>query len=85
MVVGPLDALKAVPLFAELDGAELQALADAMHERTYSAGQTVTTEGAPSDGFFVVENGRADVTVGGRPQGAMSSGDHFGEIALLMG
>ena len=40
-------------------------------------------EGAGGAGFFVVEAGQAEVTVGGEPRGTLGPGDYFGEIALL--
>ena len=81
----PLEILMRVPLFEELDPAELQEVANAMHEATFSAGETVVTEGAPPEAFFVVANGEAAVTVGGEERGTIAPGDWFGEIALLMG
>jgi CRP-like cAMP-binding protein len=85
-VPGPsIDVLTGVPLFVDLDESELQLLADSMWERTFPAGEVVTTEGEPADGFFVVESGEADVTVQGQPSATVMAGDHFGEIALLMG
>lgn len=80
-----VEVLAHVPLFAELDQSELQLLADSMWERCFQAGEVVTTEGEPADGFFVVESGEAEVTVQGQPRAAMTAGDYFGEIALLMG
>jgi CRP-like cAMP-binding protein len=79
------EALQRVPLFAELEQAELQSLCDVMHEHTFSAGENVTIEGASSDAFFVVERGQADVTVAGEPRQTLNPGDYFGEIALLQG
>jgi CRP-like cAMP-binding protein len=81
----PIEALRRVPLFEELDTAELQAVADSMHEANVPAGAVVTAEGGPGDGFFVIESGEAQVTIDGRPRGAMTAGDYFGEIALLQG
>lgn len=80
-----IETLRRVPLFAELDEAELQSIADSMHEANVRAGSTVTAEGGPGDGFFVIESGEADVTVDGEPRGTMTAGDYFGEIALLIG
>jgi CRP-like cAMP-binding protein len=80
-----MDVLIRVPLFADLDQGELQLLADAMRQRTFPAGDIVTAEATVADGFFVIESGDADVTVQGEPRGAMTAGDYFGEIALLMG
>jgi CRP/FNR family cyclic AMP-dependent transcriptional regulator len=79
------DVLKNVPLFAGLDARELQAIAAQMRERRFSAGDTVTQEGAGGAGFFVVESGEADVKVGDQPRGTIRPGDYFGEIALLTG
>jgi CRP-like cAMP-binding protein len=81
----PVAALSTVPLFAELDAAELQSVADSMHEANVPPGAVVTVEGGPGDGFFVIESGEAEVTVQGEPRGTLTAGDHFGEIALLMG
>lgn len=74
-----------MPLFAGLDDRELEQIAASMRERTFAAGDAVTQEGAGGAGFFVVESGEADVTVGGEPRGTIGAGDYFGEIALLTG
>ena len=79
------DVLKRVPLFAGLDDRELEQIAGTMRERRFSAGDTVTEEGAGGAGFFIVEAGEAEVSVDGQPRGAIKSGDYFGEIALLTG
>ena len=79
------DVLKQVPLFAGLDSRELDEIAATMKERRFSAGDTVTAEGAGGAGFFVVEEGEASVSVEGRPRGTIGAGDYFGEIALLTG
>lgn len=81
----PMEALMRVGLFAELEPEEVRLLADAMEERLFPAGETATLEGGPGDGFYVVESGEATITVGGEPVGRLGPGDHFGEIALLMG
>jgi CRP/FNR family transcriptional regulator len=75
--------LKKVPLFADLDNRELQQIANSMRERRFRAGDTVTQEGAGGVGFFVVEEGQADVTVQGQAKGSVGPGDYFGEIALI--
>jgi CRP-like cAMP-binding protein len=40
-------------------------------------------EGEQGVGFFVIEDGEAEVTVGGEPRRTLGPGDHFGEVALL--
>ncbi len=77
--------LKKVPLFAGLDRRELDQIAASMKERRFSAGDTVTQEGAGGAGFFIVEDGEAAVSVDGQPRGTIVAGDYFGEIALLTG
>jgi CRP/FNR family transcriptional regulator, cyclic AMP receptor protein len=81
--VAAVDTLKKVPLFADLDDKELQQIASSMRERRYSAGDTMTSEGSGGAGFFVVEEGEADVNVGGETKGSIGPGDYFGEIALI--
>ena len=82
---GSTEMLKRVPLFSDLDARELGQIADTLRERRFSAGDTVTQEGAGGAGFFVIESGEADVTVEGRGRGTIGAGDYFGEIALLTG
>ena len=85
MAGAPIEALRRVPLFEDLDEAELQSIADSMNEANVPAGAVVTAEGGPGDGFFVIERGEAEVTIEGNPRATMSAGDYFGEIALLLG
>ena len=82
-VAASADMLKRVPLFAGLDNRELQQIAGSMRERRFHAGDTVTQEGAGGVGFFVVEDGEADVTIAGEARGTIGPGDYFGEIALI--
>lgn len=80
-----VDMLKNVPLFADLDARELEQISASMRERRFAKGATVTQEGAGGAGFFVVESGRAEVSVDGTARGTIGPGDYFGEIALLTG
>jgi CRP/FNR family cyclic AMP-dependent transcriptional regulator len=80
-----VDVLKNVPLFSGLDKRELEQIAATMRERRFAAGDTVTEEGAGGAGFFVVEQGQAEVQVEGETRGTIGAGDYFGEIALLTG
>ena len=83
VATGPVETLKKVPLFAGLDDRELGQIASSMRERKFKAGDTVTQEGAGGVGFFVVEQGQADVSIGGEAKGSVGPGDYFGEIALI--
>ena len=78
-----VDMLQKVPLFAGLDKKELEEIAMSMRERRFKAGDTVTQEGAGGVGFFVVQEGEAEVNVGGEAKGSVGPGDYFGEIALI--
>ena len=77
------DTLRAVPLFADLEARELDRFADSFKERRFSAGDTVSSEGAGAAGFFVIAEGTATVSVGGAERGKLGPGDYFGEVALI--
>jgi CRP-like cAMP-binding protein len=77
--------LAEVPLFAELEPAELELIAVAMDDRTFVPGEVVTVEGQSADGFYVVASGEAEVTINRQLVGTVKAGNYFGEIALLMG
>ncbi len=77
------ELLRRVPIFADLDGRELDEVVASLKERSYSAGDTVITEGRPGIGFFVIADGEAVVHVRGEERGRLGPGDYFGEIALI--
>jgi CRP-like cAMP-binding protein len=79
----PVEALRNVPLFAELEDKDLELLARQLHERRFPEGAEVTTEGSTGAGFFVILEGNADVSVDGEHRATLGPGDHFGEIALI--
>ena len=83
MADAPLELLQRVPLFEGLDKSELDGVARLMKQRTFSAGQAITSEGQGGVGFFVVEDGTAKVSVRGEERGTIGAGDYFGEIALI--
>jgi CRP-like cAMP-binding protein len=76
------DRLGAVPLFAELDEAQLDRLAAATTEFEAPAGQALIERGRPGSGIFVLEEGQAIVEA---PEGKreLRPGDIFGERSLL--
>jgi CRP-like cAMP-binding protein len=79
-----VDELRRVPLFEELSDRQLKKLAAQFRERQIAAGTTVVSEGKMSGvGFFVVTEGEAEVSVGGKEVATLSPGDHFGELALV--
>lgn len=78
-----MDILDGVPLFAELDRRDLEEVAHLFKERRFSAGETVAKEGSGGAAFFVIGSGDATVTIRGTERGKLTSGDYFGEIALI--
>ena len=64
-------------------GKQLKRVAEAMSERTFAAGEEITKEGEVGVGFFVIEEGRARVTMNELTVGELGPGDHFGEISLI--
>ena len=83
MAEGAANLLKRVPIFSDLDKNELERIAASMKQRTFNAGDTVTSEGQTGVGFFVIEDGEATVTVAGDARRKLGPGDYFGEVALL--
>jgi CRP/FNR family cyclic AMP-dependent transcriptional regulator len=82
-MAAPKELLKRVPLFASLDDKHLDTLSRNFTDRTFRAGQEMTHEGSGGVGFFVIEDGEAVVSVRGEEVRTLSSGDYFGEVALI--
>jgi pyruvate,water dikinase len=74
-----------VPLLSDLAEHDHDAIAGLFKQRTFTAGETVTKEGADAAAFYLIESGTATVTVGGEFRRTLGPGDHFGEIALIDG
>jgi CRP-like cAMP-binding protein len=74
--------LKASPLFAGVDDADLAKLASVASEASVEAGTTVVRSGDMGFTVFVVEEGSADVLKDGRKVAELTAGDIFGEIAV---
>ena len=82
-MAAPLDAIREVPLFHELDDAELEQVARLFKQRTFAPQETVAKEGSGGAAFYLIESGTATVTVGGQERSSLGPGDYFGEIALI--
>ncbi len=79
----PVETLRLVPLFAELDRKEIQQIARLLKERRFAAGETVVMEGSGGAAFFLIDSGEATVSIRGAEQSTLKRGDYFGEIALI--
>ncbi|OGO13055.1 MAG: hypothetical protein A2Y93_01870 [Chloroflexi bacterium RBG_13_68_17] len=82
--------LKTVELFDGLEPLELEAVAALCHERTYQAGQVITTQGEIGDDLFVVCDGFVEVLLSRLPNDQaprtmvhLGRGQIFGEMALV--
>jgi CRP/FNR family transcriptional regulator, cyclic AMP receptor protein len=87
--------LRRAPIFAELDDADVDALARLARVAVFPAGDEIITEGADfdeeSDGIFVIVDGAVEVRTGtdnadgGTLLMRLGAGEFFGEMALLDG
>ncbi len=57
-MAAPVELLKKIPLFHELEGRELQTLAQSFKERIFQAGAQRGDRGVGRVGFFVIGEGR---------------------------
>jgi CRP-like cAMP-binding protein len=80
-----VEHLAKVPIFSGCSKKELQTIAKQVREIEHEAGHVIASEGEPGAGLFVIDEGEADVTIGGRKVNHMKAGDFFGEMALLDG
>ena len=75
--------LRALPLFAQLDEAALERIAELASEVEARPGQVLTRADDPGAGMFVVEDGRVVVELRTRSL-ELGSGEFFGELSLLV-
>lgn len=78
-----VELIKRVPLFANCSKRELEQVAAIADEIDLREGKVLTREGGAGREFFVLLEGRADVTKDGRRINQLDAGDFFGEIALV--
>jgi CRP/FNR family transcriptional regulator, cyclic AMP receptor protein len=78
-----ISLLKQVPLFADCSKNELNAIAHSAKEIKHREGHVIAKEGDPGVGFFLIVDGNASVSVGGKTRAKLRPGDFFGEISLL--
>ena len=84
------DVLARVDLFGPLTAAERGRLGTRARERRFGPGEFIVREGDPTSSMFVVESGRAAVSIHGvggdsRRLATLDPGGAFGEISLLTG
>jgi len=79
-----VETLRRFNLFADLDRAQLEAIADPDSERSFAAGERIMRRGMSGTGFYVILDGEATVTLGGEELNRLRQGDFFGEISTLL-
>ncbi|MBI3799344.1 MAG: ATP-binding cassette domain-containing protein [Deltaproteobacteria bacterium] len=80
--------LRAIPLLATLDEASLEEISRLFVSERFPAQRTIFQEGDPSDKFYIIVQGRVEMTTPdsiGQEQilAVLQDGDSFGENALL--
>jgi CRP-like cAMP-binding protein len=84
-MTAPVDVLRRVPLLEGLDDDELAALSARFRERSYDRGAPVVSRGSSGAGFFIIAEGKAVVSAGGRVTARLGRHDYFGEVSLIDG
>jgi CRP-like cAMP-binding protein len=77
--------LNKVPIFSDCSPKDLAAVARGLKEVRHKEGTVIAREGDPGLGLFIIVDGQAKVTIGGKSKAKLGPGDFFGEIALLDG
>ena len=81
------ERLRALPMFADTGSRQLDLLAVKLQVRNFAAGDAIVKQGDPGDAFYIVREGSLEVLVrkerGRRRVRVLTTGDFFGEIALL--
>ena len=78
-----IELLQRVPMLRLLPVPAIEYLAAVASQRRVPEGEVVCAEGEPGDAYFVIADGRAEVTIAGQRRRDLEAGDGFGEIALL--
>jgi CRP-like cAMP-binding protein len=91
-ITAHLDALGHVPLFHDLDANELRTLAEGMSHVMYTAGETITKQGAVAHWLYVMTGGMAEVrthaagdAVPSHTVATLGAPNFFGEMGLMTG
>jgi potassium efflux system protein len=79
-----VEALRRIGFFKNLTDADLRRVARIGRRRTYAPGEAIVEKDSERGGLFVILSGAAEVEAGGAVH-TLTSGDFFGEMALLAG
>jgi voltage-gated potassium channel len=71
-----------VPIFAELDADELAQIMRCLSSRSCEEGEIIVHKGEPADSMYFITAGEVEIELPDKPV-RLTSGDFFGEIAIL--
>ncbi|HKC18722.1 MAG TPA: cyclic nucleotide-binding domain-containing protein [Candidatus Dormibacteraeota bacterium] len=77
------ELLKKVPLFTHCTRTSLESVTSNTDEVDVEQGRTLIHQGQPSDTFYVLLDGEAEVLIAGQRRRTLGPGDFFGEISML--
>jgi CRP/FNR family cyclic AMP-dependent transcriptional regulator len=77
------EAFRSLPLLAGLEAETIDFMVDRMQEVTVPIGGHIVKQGDFAYRFFVILEGSAIVSRGGRTVAGLEAGDVFGEMALI--
>lgn len=80
---GKIEALRSVPLFAELRDRDLEQVARLADEVDLPAGQVLMREGESGSQMFIIASGEVRIERGGREIAREGPGSFFGEMAIV--
>lgn len=72
-------------LFADLNNAQLEAIAGQLEERWFAAGTRILRQGLSGSGLYFVIDGLCAVALDGRELARLGRGEYFGEMSVLLG
>jgi len=75
--------LAKVPLLTSMDAYERSQLADALKPESFTDAAAICKQGEVGNKFYIIEEGEAVASKGGQNVMSYSSGDYFGELALI--
>jgi CRP-like cAMP-binding protein len=80
------ELLRGTPLFASFNDEQLDVVPKVALTRTFDPGTTIVEHGEDrARSFWLIIEGRVEVSAGDERLTTLGPGDHFGEIALLTG
>lgn len=78
-----VERLREVPFLSGCNAEQLAEIAAMVDEIRVLPGYVLAVEGRPGHSFYVIVEGRAAVTIGGRMIVSLGPGDFFGEMSIL--